>query len=164
LYPVLLTSLLEAADRADSTTGVQMAYVKQWAPRSNNLLQLRVPELVAAGRGGPGRRARSRARRALRSRTDPPYNQHRYFTNYHVWETLVARTHPTTTAWRAAPTRDPATKSVFNDRRAMPDALAAVINEVDADLVIVSYNNESWVAIDALEAMCGAGGEVRTLN
>ena len=21
---------------------------------------------------------------------DPPYNQHRYFTNYHVWETLVA--------------------------------------------------------------------------
>ena len=20
---------------------------------------------------------------------DPPYNQHRYFTNYHVWETLV---------------------------------------------------------------------------
>ena len=21
---------------------------------------------------------------------DPPYNQHRYFTNYHIWETLVA--------------------------------------------------------------------------
>jgi adenine-specific DNA methylase len=20
---------------------------------------------------------------------DPPYNQHRYFTNYHIWETLV---------------------------------------------------------------------------
>ena len=31
MYPVLLTSLIEAADRVDSTTGVQMAYVKQWA-------------------------------------------------------------------------------------------------------------------------------------
>ena len=30
----LLTSLLEAADRVDSTCGVQMAYVKQWAARS----------------------------------------------------------------------------------------------------------------------------------
>ena len=34
LYPVLLTSLLEAADAVDSTVGVQMAYLKQWAPRS----------------------------------------------------------------------------------------------------------------------------------
>ena len=25
---------------------------------------------------------------------DPPYNQHRYFTNYHVWETLVAGDEP----------------------------------------------------------------------
>ena len=52
LYPVLLTSLIEAADRVDSTTGVQMAYVKQWADRSFRPLELRVPELVAgAGRG-----------------------------------------------------------------------------------------------------------------
>ena len=25
---------------------------------------------------------------------DPPYNQHRYFTNYHVWETIVAWDRP----------------------------------------------------------------------
>jgi len=50
LFPLLLTSLIEAADRVDSTTGVQMAYVKQWAPRSSNPLELRVPELLA-GRG-----------------------------------------------------------------------------------------------------------------
>ena len=47
LYPILLTSLIEAADRVDSTTGVQMAYVKQWAPRSSNPLTLRVPELLS---------------------------------------------------------------------------------------------------------------------
>src|ERR1700683_3379918 len=30
LEPLLLASLLDAADRVDSTTGVQMAYVKAW--------------------------------------------------------------------------------------------------------------------------------------
>ena len=36
----------------------------------------------------------------------------------------------------------------------MPGALAQVIRDVDAELVVVSYNNESWVTIDELEAMC----------
>ena len=31
LKAILLVSLMEAADRVDSTTGVQMAYLKQWA-------------------------------------------------------------------------------------------------------------------------------------
>ena len=57
LFPLLLTSLIEAADRVDSTTGVQMAYVKQWAPRSAKPLELRVPELLA-GRGAPSRAMR----------------------------------------------------------------------------------------------------------
>lgn len=35
LRPVLLTALLQAADRVDSTTGVQMAYLKSWADRKS---------------------------------------------------------------------------------------------------------------------------------
>ncbi len=93
LHPLLLTSLIEAADRVDSTTGLQMAYVKQWAPRSFNPLALRVPQLLE----GPGRAVKGDAVELAPSLghfdlayLDPPYNQHRYFTNYHVWETLVA--------------------------------------------------------------------------
>ena len=68
LYPILLTSLIEAADRVDSTTGVQMAYVKQWAPRSYLPLTLRVPELLpGAGVARARRRARGRAARCPRS-------------------------------------------------------------------------------------------------
>ena len=64
---MLLTSLIEAADRVDSTCGVQMAYLKRWAPRAGNPLELREPEAVAGpagevglrrcqpGRGRPGR-------------------------------------------------------------------------------------------------------------
>jgi adenine-specific DNA-methyltransferase len=42
--------------------------------------------------------------------------------------------------------------------------LASIIREVDAGLVVVSYNNESWVAIEELETACRArGGAVATL-
>ena len=169
LYPVLLTSLIEAADRVDSTTGVQMAYVKQWADRSYRPIELRVPELVA----GRGTALRADARDVVPklgpfdlAYLDPPYNQHRYFTNYHVWETLVAWDAPEHygVACKRVDARDPATKSVFNDRRAMPGALCDLIRAVDAELVVVSYNNESWLAIDELEAACAArGGAVSTL-
>ena len=169
LYPLLVTSLIEAADRVDSTTGVQMAYVKQWAARSFNELRLRVPDLVA----GEGR-AESGDAIALAGRLgpfdlayiDPPYNQHRYFTNYHIWETLVAWDAPEHygIACKRIDAREDTTKSVFNDRRRMPDALAHVIASVDARLVVVSYNDEAWVSIGELEDMCATrGGEVRTL-
>ncbi|MET0391197.1 MAG: DNA adenine methylase, partial [Polyangiales bacterium] len=49
---ILLVSLMEAADRVDSTVGLQMAYLKQWAPRAYNDLALRMPELT---NGPPGR-------------------------------------------------------------------------------------------------------------
>jgi adenine-specific DNA-methyltransferase len=164
LYPVLLTSLIEAADRVDSTTGVQMAYVKQWAPRSFRPLELRVPELMAGG----GSAIRADARDIVASLPavdlaylDPPYNQHRYFTNYHIWETLVAWDEPAHygVACKRVDARDATTKSVFNDRRTMPEALAGVIAAVNAAVVAVSYNNEAWISIDELEAMCAARGD-----
>ena len=169
MYPVLLTSLIEAADRVDSTTGVQMAYVKQWATRSHKDLELRLPELIA----GSGRAEFGDAC-ALAGALgpfdlaylDPPYNQHRYFTNYHIWETLVAWDAPEHygVACKRVDAREVSTKSVFNDRRRMPEALAQVVAAVDARLVVVSYNDEAWVPVEALEAMAAArGGAVRVL-
>ena len=47
---------------------------------------------------------------------------------------------------------------------AEPIANIRIVVPVDADLVVISYNNESWVTIDELEKMARArGGAVRTL-
>ncbi len=165
LFPLLLTSLIEAADRVDSTTGVQMAYVKEWAPRSYNPLELRVPELLAGG----GRAIRGDALELVHGSSlghvdlaylDPPYNQHRYFTNYHVWETLVAWDAPESygVARKRVDARDASTRSAFNSKRTMPAALASVVDAVDCDLLVLSYNDESWLDLAELEAMCAAGG------
>ncbi|HWC33314.1 MAG TPA: DNA adenine methylase [Mycobacteriales bacterium] len=150
LYPILLTSLMLAADRVDSTTGVQMAYLKQWAPRSYRDLELRMPELLP----GPGRVIRGDALLVLGeldrvdlAYIDPPYNQHRYFTNYHVWETLVRWDAPAHygVACKRTDSRAAETKSVFNRKREMPAALREVLTRVAADVVVVSYNDEAWV-------------------
>jgi adenine-specific DNA-methyltransferase len=155
LFPVLLTSLMLAADRVDSTTGLQMAYLKQWAPRAHRDLELRAPELLP----GPGTAIRGDAQdlvdtlpRTDLAYLDPPYNQHRYFTNYHVWETLVRWDEPDHygVACKRVDSRDESTKSVFNRKREMPDALRSVISRTRADVVVVSYNDESWVTADEL--------------
>jgi adenine-specific DNA-methyltransferase len=165
LYPILLTSLLEAADRVDSTVGVQMAYVKQWAPRSARRMELRVPDLLAGkGRAVRGDAAQLTAAGRLGhvdlAYLDPPYNQHRYFTNYHVWETLVAWDAPE--AYGVARKRvdardDPATRSIFNSKRTMPAALGDLVRAVDADLLVLSYNDEAWLELDQLEEICRQG-------
>jgi adenine-specific DNA-methyltransferase len=150
LYPVLLTSLMLAADRVDSTTGLQMAYLKQWAARSYNDIELRVPELLA----GPGGAICGDAMTLIDdvphvdlAYLDPPYNQHRYFTNYHVWETLVRWDSPQHygIACKRIDSRDDDTHSPFNGKRSMPQALQSVIWRTRADVVVVSCNDESWV-------------------
>ena len=169
LEPLLLTSLVEAADRVDSTTGVQMAYVKDWAARSYRPLELRRPELLA----GTGRAVRADACAAVHqlgpfdlAYLDPPYNQHRYFTNYHVWETLVAWDAPAHygVACKRVDARDDHTKSVFNRKRAMPDALRSVVAAVDARVLVLSYNDEAWLGFDELVDLCAPRGAVDVLT
>ncbi len=170
LWPVLLVSLLEAADRVDSTTGLQMAFLKEWAPRAFAPLTLRVPDLVP----GPGRAVRGDACRLAGSAEigpvdlaylDPPYNQHRFDANYHVWETLVAWDAPDHygVACKRSDLRAPASRSPFNGRRTMPEALRRVVSQVDAEVVALSYNNEAWLGFEELREMCAERGAVAVL-
>ena len=169
LRPILLTSLLEAADAVDSTVGLQMAYLKEWAPRALRPLVLRPPVLVP----GTGRALRCDAREAVATvgpvdlaYLDPPYNQHRYFTNYHVWETLVRWDAPAHygIACKREDAREPATKSDFNSRPRIRQALADVVADVQATVVVVSFSNEGFLPLGDVKAMCeGRGHPVRVL-
>ncbi len=168
LYPILLAELMLAADRVDSTTGLQMAYLKQWAPRANKDLALRMPALLE-GRGtainGDARTVAQTLGQVDLAYLDPPYNQHRYFTNYHIWETLVRWDAPAHygIACKRIDSRDAETKSPYNSRKTMPEELRHTIAAVNAQTLVVSYNNESWVSADELLDWCGQGREDATL-
>ena len=157
LRPILLTALLLAADRVDSTTGLQMAYLKQWAPRSHRDLELVVPELITGG----GQTIRADAMDVVEQLpavdlmyVDPPYNHHRYFTNYHVWETLVRGDEPAHygVACKRVDAREDHTRSVFNGKHTMPPALRHLLTRARAETVVVSYNDESWIAPEEMTA------------
>ena len=169
LEPILMTALLVAADKVDSTTGVQMAFVKNWATRSFRGLELQAPRLIE-GKGTAIRGDATQVASELGSfdlaYLDPPYNQHRYFANYHIWETLVAWDKPMHygVACKRVDVREPETKSPFNSKRRMADALAKVINDLDAEVMMISYNDESWITADQLVAMCAKFEDARMVT
>lgn len=166
LRPLLLTSLLMAADRVDSTTGVQMAYLKAWAPRAQRTLRLQRPALLP----GPGRTVHDDALAAVADLDpvdlmylDPPYNHHRYFTNYHVWETLVRWDAPEHygVACKRVDAREESTRSVFNRKADMPAAVHRLIQDARADVVVVSYNDESWITAEQMTRSLRDAGHER---
>lgn len=163
LRPILMTSLLEAADAVDSTVGLQMAYLKQWAPRARRPLRLRPPVLTPGGgvalRGDAVELAGQLPPVDL-AYLDPPYNQHRYFTNYHVWETLVRWDAPEHygVACKRIDARDAVTKSAFNSTKTMPQALARVVADVRAEVVVVSFSNEGFLPLTELVRICELRG------
>jgi adenine-specific DNA-methyltransferase len=167
-YP-LLTSLILAADRVDSTTGIQMAFLKQWSARSNANLVMKDPGLMpgsgTALQGDAITLAPELAPVDL-AYLDPPYNQHRYFANYHVWETLVRWDSPDSygVANKRIDVRDDATKSAFNSKKTMSTSLAKVISDLKCETMILSYNNESWLSRDELFSLVEPKGKVEILD
>jgi len=169
MYFPLLSSLLIAADKVDSTTGVQMAYLKTWSRRSFMNLELKVPDLLP----GEGASIRSDASEAVSSigevdlaYLDPPYNQHRYFGNYHIWETLVRWDEPEYygIANKRIDARDSSNKSEFNSKLSLPSALRKLISNLDTKTLLLSYNNESWLSRRELTDMCSRFEAVRILD
>lgn len=166
LEAVLLTALLEAADRVDSTTGVQMAYLKQWAPRAHKPLALRLPALLPRAAAGAGEAHGLDALEAAAgldgdvAYLDPPYNQHSYLGNYHVWETLVRWDAPAVygTAMKRADCRE--RRSPFNSRRRFREAYAELVAAVRAPVLIASFSDEGFLGRAELEALLATRGRV----
>jgi adenine-specific DNA-methyltransferase len=174
LEAVMLVSLMEAADRVDSTTGLQMAYLKAWAPRADNDLELRVPAVLPRAGAGKGLAMCMDAMEAVRTHDadvayiDPPYNQHSYLGNYHVWESLVRWDKPAVygVACKRVDVRE--RRSAFNSKRACAGAMRALLGAVRARALVVSFSNEGFLAREELEAMLGelwdGRAKVRTIE
>lgn len=169
LRAVVLVALMEAADRVDSTTGVQMAYVKQWAPRSYNPLELRLPDVLARARHGKGAAFQGQAEEAVDrleadvAYLDPPYNQHSYLGNYHVWETLVRWDKPDHygVACKRVDVRE--RPSAFNRKREALEAMRRVVAGVRARHLVVSFSDEGYIARPEMEELLSSRGRVTTI-
>lgn len=166
LKAVLLVALMEAADRVDSTAGLQMAYMKRWAKRSYNELELRLPKLMPQPAGGACLALQGDAEAVAPKidadlvYLDPPYNQHSYLGNYHVWETLVRWDAPE--AYGVARKRSDvrSRKSAFNSRPGILPALEAVLDGLCCPRLLLSFSDEGFLSRAELEAMLRRRGHV----
>ncbi len=166
LRAVLLYSLMMAADKVDSTTGIQMAYLKSWAPRSFNLLRLEYPPLLP-GKGIARQGDAAETAKSLEADLiylDPPYNQHSYLGNYHLWETLALWDNPETygIAQKRIDVRE--RKSPYNSKRGAKAAMQNMLKNINAKHLLVSFSNEGFFTALEIEQMLASWGYVARLT
>lgn len=170
LEAVLLVSLMEAADRVDSTTGLQMAYLKSWASRSFNPLHLRLPKLLPRPAAGACRAYQLDAQKATTKISadlayiDPPYNQHSYLGNYHIWESLVLWDHPEHYGVACKRLDCRSRKSDFNSRKKANAVFERFLSQVNCPFMLVSFNDEGYIARPKMENMLACHGDVYTVE
>ncbi|MEN5169820.1 DNA adenine methylase [Brevundimonas pondensis] len=170
LKAVVLVALMEAADRVDSTAGLQMAYMKQWAPRALKPLELRLPELLPGVAAGACRATQGDAVEIADQveadlvYLDPPYNQHSYLANYHCWESLVLWDKPETYGVANKRVDVRTRKSPFNSRPGIGPALQSVVERLKTSNLIVSFNDEGYLSREDLVAMLSARGHVQVVE
>lgn len=167
---IVLTSLMEAADRVDSTCGIQMAYLKKWAPRAHNDLVLKMPELALASPAGNCEVFKMDALelakevKADAAYLDPPYNTHSYLGNYHIWETLCLWDKPEVygVACKRVDTKE--RKSDFNFKKKSITAFETLVNTLDVKKIVVSFNDEGFISKEEMEKMLSVRGSVITIS
>ncbi|MEM4166691.1 MAG: DNA adenine methylase [Candidatus Bilamarchaeaceae archaeon] len=156
LYSILMTSLIIAADKVDSTTATQMAYLKKWAPRSYNNIILEYPPLLYGdGLAIHGDSLEWSPQYEVDvAYLDPPYNQHSYLSNYHVWETLALFDNPNVYGKVNKRQEAKMKKSLFNIKKMHKEALQKMIKELKSEYIVISFNNESYLSVQEITNIC----------
>lgn len=168
---VLLVSLMEAADRTDSTCGIQMAYLKSWAKRAHNELSLRIPNLISEAIAQKNNQAYCldaiEAAKTIKcdlAYLDPPYNQHSYRSNYHIWETLVKWDSPSMYGQVQKRMDCREIKSDFNSKKKFKLTLETLIKSLQTKYLVLSFSNEGFINKEELENMLKQWGNVKVFS
>lgn len=170
LRAILLTALIQAADRVDSCAGHQMSFMRELAPRAMKPLLLRRPELLPRPAAGP---CLALAEDAVSlagaiecdvAYLDPPYDQHVYLSNYHMWETLVRWDRPDTYGRAQKRTDCRTRRSAFNTRAGIGPAFARLVTGLRARTLVVSFGAEGFLARAELERMLAGRGFLHVLE
>ena len=159
---ILVACLLFALDKVDSSVGVQQAYLKNWAARASNPLDLiDLPFPVGpVGTHIVGNALTNTYLPATVAYLDPPYSAHSYATYYHIWDSITRWDKPAVglkTNRRAdrisgSDTQDESMNSLWNSKRTALEAFLTLIHTLPTKFVVISYNDESLVPLDKLVA------------
>lgn len=90
---LLLSALLDAADRVANISGTYGSYLKTFQPNARASLTLKAPEVIVSGLAHEAHRedANELVRKVSADvlYVDPPYNDRQYAANYHILEVIA---------------------------------------------------------------------------
>ncbi len=160
---VLLTSLILALDKVDSTLGHHASYLNEWSPRSYKTLELKLPRLFEVEKEhevfqNDIFKTIENVETDL-AYFDPPYGSNnekmppsrvRYAAYYHLWTSIILNDKPETfgKAKRRTDTSDTKAGSVFEEFRQNENgkfiatlAIENLLAKTNAKHIILSYSS-----------------------
>lgn len=170
---VLLTSLIIAMDKVDSSVGHQVSYLKKWAPRAYNIMKMEVPRLIIDDK--PHKVYQKDIFDLANdievdlAYYDPPYGSSnelmppsrvRYASYYHIWKTICLNDKPKLVgvANRREDVGDTISGSIFEEFRKndngqyiVVEAIEKLIKNTPAKYVVLSYNNNGRATLQAIK-------------
>jgi adenine-specific DNA-methyltransferase len=172
---ILITCLIFALDRVDNSVGVQQAYLKDWAKRTNDTLNFRDLPFYS---GPPAKHYVGNCLLitydpADVAYLDPPYSAHSYSTYYHIWDSITRWDKPEVSLQtnrridRVSKSSefDSDMVSPWNSKRTALDAFIQLCKQLPVKHLLISYNNESILSLDILvEALKTEFGNVDVEN
>ncbi len=160
---VLLTSLILAMDKVDSSLGHQVSYLKKWSVRSYKTMKMEIPKFFV---DELPHSVTNKNILDLLAETeidlayfDPPYGSSnekmppsrvRYASYYHIWKTIVLNDEPNVVgvANRREDVSDKFQSSIFEDYRrgnsgnyVVVEAIEKLLRNAKAKYILLSYSN-----------------------
>ena len=157
---ILITCLIFALDKVDSSVGVQQAYLKTWAARASNPLDLKDLPFYDGPVGAHivGDALVNAYPGATVAYLDPPYSAHSYSTYYHIWDSVVRwdrpavglKTNRRIDRVSSSEEQDESMLSAWNSKRTALEAFLMLVSRLPVKYVVISYNDESLVPLETL--------------
>lgn len=179
---VLLTSLILALDKVDSTIGHHASYLNDWSPRSYKTLELKVPQIFKSEKEHEVYQndifKTIENVEADLAYFDPPYGSNnekmppsrvRYAAYYHLWTSIILNDKPEIfgKAKRRTDTSDRTAGSVFeefrqneNGRFIATAAIEKLLAKTNAKHIILSYSSGGRATAENLFEILENAGKI----
>lgn len=159
---ILTACLIFALDKVDSSVGVQQAYLKTWAARASKPLELVDLPFPSGpvGKHSIGNALVNTYDPVTVAYLDPPYSNHSYSTYYHIWDSITRwdkpavglKTNRRIDRVSSSDAFDESMKSAWNSKATALEAFTSLVHRLPARFVVISYNDESLIPLETLEA------------
>ncbi len=158
-YYFLLASLLVSADKVANTTGTYGAYLKTFRKTAQKNLHL-TPIHTNTHISGQGNLVYNMDASQVPIDDvgvvvvylDPPYNKRQYGSNYHVLN-YIARYNPNINIHGKGGIITGYTRSKYCSRKWATDTLTNLINDLDVNCIVMSYNNQGIIKDATIRAL-----------